>query len=148
MQILFSCHNVVGAKAPQKLMQSHWCVPFTATFSKRRKIGALWSERCDTLILKQFSYRLQTKYKLSWLRSCFFADCLNFETAETRTPNPKILRLSCSKPESLNLPSHNPEAHFWNSKALNLNHEPETETSIIHPWKTLNLEKIFLNRHN
>ena len=31
----------VGAqKAPQKLMKSHCCVPFTATFSKRRKIGA------------------------------------------------------------------------------------------------------------
>ena len=35
------------AEAPQKLGQSHWCVPFTATFSKRRKIGAFWSERCD-----------------------------------------------------------------------------------------------------
>ena len=34
-------------KDPQKLVKSHWCVPFTATFSKRRKIGALWSERCD-----------------------------------------------------------------------------------------------------
>ena len=34
-------------RAPQKLCESHWCVPFTATFSKRRKIGALWSERCD-----------------------------------------------------------------------------------------------------
>ena len=33
--------------APQKLGKSHWCVPFTATFSKRRKIGASWSERCD-----------------------------------------------------------------------------------------------------
>ena len=31
----------------QKFEKSHWCVPFTATFSKRRKIGALWSERCD-----------------------------------------------------------------------------------------------------
>ena len=39
---------LVGAqKAPQKLKKSHWCVPFTATFSKRRWIGALWSERCD-----------------------------------------------------------------------------------------------------
>ena len=37
-------------KAPQKLNKSHWCVPFTATFSKRRKIGALWSERCDALL--------------------------------------------------------------------------------------------------
>ena len=35
-------------KVPQKFWKSHWCVPFTATFSKRRKIGALWSERCDT----------------------------------------------------------------------------------------------------
>ena len=35
-------------KVPQKFRKSHWCVPFTATFSKRRKIGALWSERCDT----------------------------------------------------------------------------------------------------
>ena len=39
----------VGTWVPQKLMKSHWCVPFTATFSKRRKIGALWSERCDNL---------------------------------------------------------------------------------------------------
>ena len=38
------------AEAPQKLGQSHWCVPFTATFSKRRKIGAFWSERCDGCI--------------------------------------------------------------------------------------------------
>ena len=38
----------VGHCCPPKLMKSHWCVPFTATFSKRRKIGALWSERCDT----------------------------------------------------------------------------------------------------
>ena len=37
----------VGAEAPKKLIQSHWCVPLTATFSKRRKIDALWSERCD-----------------------------------------------------------------------------------------------------
>jgi len=34
-------------KGPQKFRKSHWCVPFTATFSKRRKIGASWSERCD-----------------------------------------------------------------------------------------------------
>ena len=36
-----------GPRSPQKFRKSHWCVPFTATFSKRRKIGALWSERCD-----------------------------------------------------------------------------------------------------
>ena len=36
-----------GPRPPQKFRKSHWCVPFTATFSKRRKIGALWSERCD-----------------------------------------------------------------------------------------------------
>ena len=34
-------------KPPPKLWKSHWCVSLTATFSKRRKIGALWSERCD-----------------------------------------------------------------------------------------------------
>jgi len=38
-----------GPRPPQKFRKSHWCVPFTATFSKRRKIGALWSERCDVL---------------------------------------------------------------------------------------------------
>ena len=38
-----------GPRPPQKFSKSHWCVPFTATFSKRRKIGALWSERCDVL---------------------------------------------------------------------------------------------------
>ena len=30
-----------------KLVKSHCCVPFTATFRKRRKIGAPCSERCD-----------------------------------------------------------------------------------------------------
>ena len=35
-------------RAPQKFRKSHWCVPFTATFSKWRKIGASWSERCDS----------------------------------------------------------------------------------------------------
>ena len=30
-----------GPKAPQKFRKSHCCVPFTATFSKRRKIGAI-----------------------------------------------------------------------------------------------------------
>ena len=33
----------------KKLWKSQWCVPFTATFSKRRKTGALWSERCDQM---------------------------------------------------------------------------------------------------
>ena len=37
----------IGEYTPQKLRNSHCCVPFTATFSKRRKIGSLWSERCD-----------------------------------------------------------------------------------------------------
>ena len=50
MQVLM----VGDHKPPQKLRKSHWCVPFTATFSKRRKIGASWSERCDT-------YRSQRK---------------------------------------------------------------------------------------
>ena len=40
-------------KGPQKFWKSHWCVPFTATFSKRRKIGALWSERCDGAHINQ-----------------------------------------------------------------------------------------------
>ena len=31
----------------EKIEKSHWCVPFTEIFSKRRKIGAVWSERCD-----------------------------------------------------------------------------------------------------
>ena len=50
-------------RPPQKFRKSHWCVPFTATFSKRRKIGALWSERCDAL---------------EWwsLKSCSDAACL------------------------------------------------------------------------
>ena len=39
--------QVIGEYTPQKLRKSHCCVPFTATFSKRRKIGSLWSERCD-----------------------------------------------------------------------------------------------------
>ena len=38
---------LIGHCCPQKFWKSHWCVPFTATFSKRRKIGALWNERCD-----------------------------------------------------------------------------------------------------
>ena len=50
MQVLM----VGDHKPPQNLRKSHWCVPFTATFSKRRKIGASWSERCDT-------YRSQRK---------------------------------------------------------------------------------------
>ena len=40
-------------RVPQKFWKSHWCVPFTATFSKRRKIGALWSERCDAPHIKR-----------------------------------------------------------------------------------------------
>ena len=45
----------IGEYTPQKLRNSHCCVPFTATFSKRRKIGSLWSERCDS-IEKRFSH--------------------------------------------------------------------------------------------
>ena len=43
-------YKLGAKKLPQKFRKSHWCVPFTATFSKRRKIGALWSERCDNQI--------------------------------------------------------------------------------------------------
>ena len=32
---------LIGEYTPQKLRNSHCCVPFTATFSKRRKIGSL-----------------------------------------------------------------------------------------------------------
>ena len=32
-----------------KNCESHWCVPLTAIFSKRRKIAVLWSERCDDI---------------------------------------------------------------------------------------------------
>ena len=39
--IASGCSDCWGSKAPQKLKNSHCCVPFTATFSKRRKIGAI-----------------------------------------------------------------------------------------------------------
>lgn len=35
----------IGTRAPQKLTQSNWCVPFPATFRNRRKIGAFSIER-------------------------------------------------------------------------------------------------------
>ena len=41
---MFECWS---PKAPKQFEKSHWCVPFTASFGKRRMIGALWSERCD-----------------------------------------------------------------------------------------------------
>ena len=37
----FFCNIFIGEYTPQKLRNSHCCVPFTATFSKRRKIGSL-----------------------------------------------------------------------------------------------------------
>jgi hypothetical protein len=46
-------------KVPQKFWKSHWCVPFTATFSKRRKIGALRSERCDVTARQELEIPLQ-----------------------------------------------------------------------------------------
>ena len=51
-----------GPRPPQKFRKSHWCVPFTATFSKRRKIGALWSERCDVLDCQNISWLFLTKF--------------------------------------------------------------------------------------
>ena len=42
--------NALWQKPLQKLGKSHWCIPFTATFSKRRKIGAQWSEHCDNTV--------------------------------------------------------------------------------------------------
>ena len=59
-------HNAVstrwGPRPPQKFRKSHWCVPFTATFSKRRKIGALWSERCDVLNCQNIIYLFLIKF--------------------------------------------------------------------------------------
>ena len=48
---------MIGEYTPQKLRNSHCCVPFTATFSKRRKIGSLWSERCDAVQGSQVQVR-------------------------------------------------------------------------------------------
>ena len=51
-----------GPRSPQKFRKSHWCVPFTATFSKRRKIGALWSERCDALNCQNINCLFLSKF--------------------------------------------------------------------------------------
>ena len=51
-----------GPRPPQKFRKSHWCVPFTATFSKRRKIGALWSERCDVLNCQNIIFLFLMKF--------------------------------------------------------------------------------------
>ena len=70
---------VIGEYTPQKLRNSHCCVPFTATFSKRRKIGSLWSERCDKV--EGFQARLpfgnwarivpfETPFVLLWQNLC------------------------------------------------------------------------------
>ena len=48
--------RIVEVCTSQKFRKSHWCVPFTATFSKRRKIGALWSERCDVVPCPKQNY--------------------------------------------------------------------------------------------
>jgi len=53
--------NCWRPRPPQKFRKSHWCVPFTATFSKRRKIGALWSERCDARIFHSTAGRTTQK---------------------------------------------------------------------------------------
>ena len=45
--LVFLCEEMLGQLRPSKIWKSHCCVPLTATFSKRRKIGASWSERCD-----------------------------------------------------------------------------------------------------
>ena len=50
------CKMTVEVCTSQKFRKSHWCVPFTATFSKRRKIGALWSERCDVVPCPKQNY--------------------------------------------------------------------------------------------
>ena len=48
----FSCKSKprpqrLRLNAPQQIIDSLCCVPFTATFSKRRQIGALCNEHCD-----------------------------------------------------------------------------------------------------
>ena len=69
-------------KLPKNLRQSHWCIPFTATFSKRRKIGALWRERCDTtlsLITSQVKICIQTlRCKLYYRNHSHKWICLNY----------------------------------------------------------------------
>ena len=62
--ILYShvvCQCCWRPKPPQKFRKSHWCVPFTATFSKRRKIGALWSERCDAWTFQSITCSISSK---------------------------------------------------------------------------------------
>ena len=59
---------IIGEYTPQKLRNSHCCVPFTATFSKRRKIGSLWSERCDREEWVQIVHHKMSKNKRSALK--------------------------------------------------------------------------------
>ena len=63
-----------GPRPPQKFRKSHWCVPFTATFSKRRKIGALWSERCDVLNCQNISWLFLTKFSQVTLLPKWFCE--------------------------------------------------------------------------
>ena len=77
LQLMVLCLWVclLELRAPQKLCESHWCVPFTATFSKRRKIGALWSECCDD---QPWNFRL--------LQSSSNLHCLQTQTHMHGTP--------------------------------------------------------------
>ena len=59
--------HVGDHKPPQKLRKSHWCVPFTATFSKRRKIGASWSERCDAELKRAVAHLRKNKTR-QWFK--------------------------------------------------------------------------------
>ena len=33
----------------QQMRKSYWCAPFTVTFGKRRKVCAIWNERCGAV---------------------------------------------------------------------------------------------------
>ena len=77
--------DIVGTRVPQKLRDSHWCVPFTATFSKRRKIGALWSEHCDSArggswpIILNFENWKEVFGNYFWVKH-FFSVCFSWNT--------------------------------------------------------------------
>ena len=74
-----------GPRPPQKFRKSHWCVPFTATFSKRRKIGALWSERCDALNCQNINSLFLSKF----LQMTFFTEVVLWgPTPWTPDPQP------------------------------------------------------------
>jgi len=73
-------------RPPQKFRKSHWCVPFTATFSKRRKIGALWSERCDATVLASKPHVVRYKDVLAcWKWQCQHKHVLTYPHGVVKT---------------------------------------------------------------